>query len=103
MALIVLDASVLIAHLDPADASHKPASEAVSEHVDDELRLPTSAYSEYLVDAARAGAMSQAREPGKRLRLILTPIDQEIAEEAAGLRARSDALRLPDALVIAVR
>jgi len=101
MALIVLDASVLIAHLDPADALHEPASEAVRGHVDDELRLPTSAYSEYLVDAARAGAIGQARESVERLGLILAPIDQEIAEEAARLRARSNALRLPDALVIA--
>lgn len=101
MALIVLDASVLIAHLDPTDALHGPASEAVRGHVDDEVRLPTSAYSEYLVDAARAGAIEQARESVARLGLVLAPIDQSIAEEAAKLRARSSALRLPDALVIA--
>lgn len=101
MALIVLDASVLIAHLDPKDALHHPASVAVREHAGDVLRLPASAYSEYLVDAARAGAIDQAREAVERLGLVLAPIDLPVAEEAARLRARSQGLRLPDALVLA--
>lgn len=101
MALIVLDASVLIAHLDPADAMHRPAAAAVREHCDDDLRLPTSAYSEYLVDAARAGEIDAAREAVGRLGVTLAPIDGAIAEAAARLRARSSSLRLPDALVLA--
>ena len=54
MALIVLDASVVIAHLDPSDAHHSEATALLLEHADDDLRLPASAYAETLVDPARA-------------------------------------------------
>ena len=101
MALIVLDASVVIAHLDPGDALHEQAKAALLEHADDDLRLPASAYSESLVDPARKGRLEEAQARIAALRLQIVPLDQETAEHAAALRARAQSLRLPDALVLA--
>lgn len=101
MALIVLDASVLIAHLDPSDALHRGAQRAFSLYANDEMRLPASAYSEYLVDAVRGGRIDEARDAVERMGVRVEPIDAQMAEAAARLRARSRSLRLPDALVIA--
>lgn len=101
MALIVLDASVLIAHLDPADALHATAVSVLDEHADDDLRLPASAYAEALVGPARAGVLELAREQIRDLKLTIEPIGAILAERAAVLRATAARLRLPDALVIA--
>jgi len=101
VALIVLDASVLIAHLDPADALHRAAQRAFSLYANDELRLPASAYSEFLVDAVRGGRIDEARDAVERMGVRIEPIDAPMADAAARLRARSRSLRLPDALVIA--
>lgn len=101
MALIVLDASVLIAHLDPADAVHTPATKALLAHAADDLRLPASAYAETLVDPARSGRLDEARERIVSLQLQIVPIDSRLAEAAAKLRAHERSIRLPDALVLA--
>lgn len=101
MALIVLDASVVIAHLDPADALHQPAIDTLLEYAEDDLRLPASAYAESLVDPARAGRLDEVRDALATLELQIVPIDSPVAERAASLRARDGRLRLPDALVLA--
>ncbi len=101
MALIVLDASVVIAHLDPADAHHDAATAVLLEYAEDDLRLPASAYAETLVDPARSGRLDQARDAIGLLGLRIEPIDETIADRAASLRARRRGPRLPDALVLA--
>ena len=101
MALIVLDASVLIALLDPADAHHGAAAAALTQHAHDDLKVPASAYSESLVVPARRGQMRTAKRAIAALLLDIVPITDRIAEEAAELRARHPKLRLPDALVVA--
>ena len=101
MALIVLDASVVIAHLDPADALDPSATSALLDHSGDDLRLPAFAYAESLIDPARKGRLEEAREAVTALKLEIVPIDRSIAERAATFRAREPHLRLPDALVLA--
>ena len=101
MALIVLDASVLIAHLDPADPVHSQATQTLLEYAADDLRLPASAYAETLVDPARSARLEEAREQIASLQLVIVPIDARLAERAARLRARERSIRLPDALVLA--
>lgn len=101
MALIVLDASVVIAHLDPADAHHAAARAALRAHEADDLRLPASAYAEALVEPAGKGRAAPARDAIRRLVLHIEPIGEAIAERAAALRAEHPTLRLPDALVVA--
>ena len=101
MALIVLDASVLIALFDPADALHSGMTAALRRHAGDDLRVPASAYSESLVGPARSGRSQEARQAIRALLAEIVGLDEHIAEEAAELRARHSKLRLPDALVIA--
>lgn len=102
MALIVIDASVLIAVLDPGDAHHLGARASLANHADDDLRLPAHTLAEALVHPAQAGKDDEARRLIESLELTVDPIDEEVAIAAAKLRARhGKALRLPDALVIA--
>jgi predicted nucleic acid-binding protein len=101
VALIVIDTSVVIAHLNPNDALHQAATRTLLSHAADDLRLPASAYAEALVDPARTGRLDEARDAFTALRLDIVPVDRELAERAASLRARERNLRLPDALVLA--
>jgi len=99
VALAVVDASVLIAFLDPEDAHHGRAVEALSVH-GREFALPASAYAEALVHPHEQGpsAVEHVRSLIAELPIRIEPIDQRVAERAAELRAR---VRLPDALVLA--
>jgi predicted nucleic acid-binding protein len=103
VALVVLDASVVIAFLDPDDAQHDAAVEALTEHQHDDLVIPLSAYAEILVAPYRRGADAVAEveaflaDFGVRIE-AMTPA---IARAAAQLRAKVRSLRLPDALVLA--
>lgn len=98
--MIVLDASVVIAHRDKGDAHHVAAGKALAAAAGDDLRLPASAYSEVLVGPAMQGRVGPVREEIRALALGIEPITEEVAERAAFLRARHRGLRLPDALVL---
>ena len=103
MALVVLDASVVIAFLDPDDALHDAAVEALAEHQHDELLIPTSAYAEIMVAPHRRGAEAVAAVEAfiTDFSIRLEPLTPAMARAAAGLRSASRSLRLPDALVLA--
>jgi predicted nucleic acid-binding protein len=101
VALIVLDASVVIGLLEPQDAHHDAATEALRDHAADTLSLPASAYAEILTGPARVGRLESARDDIAALGARVSRIDERVAEDAARLRARFRSLRLPDALVIA--
>ena len=103
MALVVLDASVVIAFLDPDDALHDAAVAALTEHQHDELLIPTSAYAEILVAPHRRGAQAVAEVEAflSDLSIRLEVLTTAIARAAAKLRSESRRLRLPDALVLA--
>ncbi|WP_380168138.1 PIN domain-containing protein [Jannaschia sp. R86511] len=103
MGAVVLDASVVIALLDPADALHTAAALAVSAARDDkaDFVLPASVLAEVLVGAV-------ADEDVDRVRTLVLdafgpvrPLDERVAVAAAARRARHPGLRLPDALVLA--
>jgi len=103
VALVVLDASLVIAFLDPDDALHAPAVEALTEHQHAELLIPASAYAEILVAPYRVGSEAVAEVEAflSDFGVRLQPITTEIARNAARLRGSSRGLRLPDALVLA--
>jgi len=101
VALIILDASAVIALLDPADSLHAPAQREFELAVGDDLLLPASALAEFLVMPARAGRLEVARASVQALDLGIAPVGEEVAIEAARLRGQHRNLRLPDALVIA--
>jgi predicted nucleic acid-binding protein len=103
VALVVLDASVVIAFLDPDDALHDAAVEALTEHQHEELLVPTSAYAEILVAPYRIGdeAVSEIEAFLSDFSVRLQAITAEVARAAAQLRSSWRGLRLPDALVLA--
>lgn len=103
MAIVVLDASVVIALLDAGDAHHEAAAAALGAARRDTLVLPASAYAEILVDPWRRGpnAVAVVRRFAIDLGVRVEPLTAEIAEGAAKLRAAHGRLRLPDALVLA--
>jgi predicted nucleic acid-binding protein len=103
VAVIVLDASVIIAFFYPLDALHARAVAGIQPHRTDELVLPASAYSESLVGPTRLSAHVVASHDQlvADFAIRIVPITAEIARRAARLRADTASLRLPDALVLA--
>lgn len=102
MALIALDASVLIALLDPDDAHHDASRRALDAHAGEDLRIPAHTLAEVLVHPMRAGKGREARRLIAALEIAVDPVGEAVAVAAAKLRARhGSALRMPDALVIA--
>jgi len=102
VALVVLDASVVIAFLDPDDALHNAAVEALTEYQHDELLIPLTVYAEILVAPYRRGADAVAEVDAflADFTVRIEPMTPAIARAAAQLRSESRSLRLPDALVI---
>jgi predicted nucleic acid-binding protein len=100
-----LDAGVIIAFLDRDDGHHDVARSALSTALADSERLSiaASALAECLVGPARRGpqAVELVRTLIERLPVSVVDFDEEIATQAAVLRARHRSLKLPDALVIA--
>jgi len=103
VALIVVDASVVIAFLDASDAHHAAAVTTLEASVSDDLVLPVTAYAELLVAPARkgGGTVERVEEALAALTVRLESVTPAIARAAAVLRARHRSLRLPDALVLA--
>jgi len=103
VAVVVLDASVVIAFLDPDDALHDEAVEALTEHQHAELLIPTSAYAEILVAPHRRGAEAVAEVEAfiTDLAIHLETLTPAIARLAARMRGGSRSMRLPDAFVLA--
>ncbi len=101
MALIVFDASVVIALLDPGDSLHSGAQREFDRVAGEDLSIPASALAETLVAPARSGKLQQARRRIEAFELRIIDINDEVAIEAARLRGSHRHLRLPDALVIA--
>ncbi len=105
MALIHLDAGVLIGFLDDDDVHHPAAREAISNAINgaDRLAMAASALAESLIAPARRGdeAVRLIHDLLQRLPIEIIPLDVGVATAAARLRARHRSLRLPDALVIA--
>ena len=106
MGVIVIDAGVIIAVLDAADAHHAAARAALQAALADgaDLVLPASAYAEILVAPFRRspGAAATVDSLVDALPASVQPVTRPIARAAAQLRARHGAkLRLPDALVVA--
>lgn len=103
MALVVLDASAVIAFLDPDDALHGAAVKTLGERQHDELAIPASVYAEILVAPYRRGAEAVAEVEAflADFAARIEPVTPAIARAAAKLRGETRSLRLPDALVLA--
>jgi predicted nucleic acid-binding protein len=103
VALAVLDASVVIAFRDPADALHSRATAAFRTYGAEELVLPASVYAEVLVGPVRHGprAVASLEQFIGDFGMRIAPLTPEVARLAASRRAATSSLRLPDAFVLA--
>jgi predicted nucleic acid-binding protein len=99
--MIVLDASVLIAHLDQHDALHATARERLRTAVKQRRRFSTSTITlaEVLVDPTRSGTLRAAQAALSALGVAELPLPPNAAERLAALRTET-ALKLPDCCVL---
>jgi len=103
VAVVVLDASVLIAFLDSTDVHHARAVAAIAARRTDELVVPASAYAETLVRPFResAAALAKAERFFADFAIRIEPLSGDFARHAAELGSRHPRLKLPDAIVLA--
>jgi predicted nucleic acid-binding protein len=97
--VIVLDASVLIAHLDGRDPHHESAVELLRSHAMEFLGASQISLAETLVGPARAGRLEDAREALERLSVRELACGHDASPRLAGLRAETG-LKLPDCCVL---
>lgn len=97
--MIVLDASVLIAHLDARDALHNRAEEALLRSASEPLAASPLTVAEVLVGPARAGRLDDALAALRTIGLAEIPFAPPASVRLAELRADTS-LKLPDCCVI---
>jgi predicted nucleic acid-binding protein len=93
--VIVLDACVLIAHLDNNDAHHEAAHSLLSELAGQPKQINVLTLAEVLVAPARAGRRRAAQEILERLHIGIAALPADSAGNLAELRAASG-LKMPD-------
>lgn len=101
--MIVLDASVLIAHLNPYATHHERASALLAEASSDRLVSHRLTLAEILVGGARVGRVREMLADLREIGLEAHPevsVDDEVLE-LAELRATTG-LKLPDCCVLNV-
>jgi predicted nucleic acid-binding protein len=97
--VIVVDASVLVAHLDAGDAHHRRATELLLEVGESPLAASPITVAEVLVRPARADRLDDARAAIRALSVHEVPLATDAAERLAALRARTG-LKMPDCCVL---
>lgn len=97
--MIVVDASVLIGHLDDSDAQHDRASVLLMESGAGPLAASTITVAEVLVGPARRGRLAEAQAALRSLELTEVGLGAGAAERLAALRVRTG-LKLPDCCVL---
>jgi len=97
--VIVLDASVLIAHLDSADRHHPAARRLLEESGGTPLAASTITLAETFVSPARDGRLKDAETALRRLGVEELAIDTKAAVRLATLRAGTG-LKMPDCCVL---
>ena len=97
--MIVLDASVLIAHLDGRDPHHQAAVELLRDHAMELFGASQISLAETLVAPARAGRLEDAQEALEKLSVRELAFGHDASPRLAGLRADTG-LKLPDCCVL---
>ncbi len=97
--MIVVDASVLIAHLDANDALHARADGALTEAADEPLASSVITLAEVLVGPAHRGRIEAARTALMQLGVEELSLGGDAPVRLATLRAETG-LRLPDCCVL---
>ncbi len=97
--MIVVDASVLIAHLDDRDALHARAEEALLAAADQPLACSPITLAEVLVGPARRDQIETAQATIAVLGVDVIPFELEAPIRLAALRAETG-LKMPDCCVL---
>lgn len=97
--MIVLDASVLIAHLYEQDAHHHAADALVRSATGHELGVSPLTLAEVLVNPTRAGRLDEAERLLRNVGLTEVPLPHDAGRRLALLRVQSG-LKLPDCCVL---
>jgi predicted nucleic acid-binding protein len=97
--VIVLDASVLIAHLEHSDAHHTSATELLLSVRDEPFGVSSITLAEVLVEPSRKGLAADTVTAVDQLGVTEFPLPPSAPELLAQLRAET-ALKLPDCCVL---
>ena len=97
--MIVVDASVLIAHLDERDALHTQATTLLLDAAEQPLAASPLTIAEVLVSPARQDRLDTAVDALGKLELQEVPFASDAAVRLAVLRASTN-LKLPDCCVL---
>jgi len=97
--VIILDASVLIAHLDGNDSHHDLAVGLLTRIGTQELAASALSLAEVLVGPTRAGFPDRALAALQQLGVTGIPINADSAVRLASLRAETG-MKLPDCCVL---
>lgn len=97
--MIVLDASVLIAHLDGSDRHHAKARSLLEANSGEPLGVSSITLAETLVSPARAGRLEEAEAALLRLAVQELPLGGGAPGRLAEMRAEVG-LKMPDCCVL---
>lgn len=97
--MIVLDASVLIAHLDGSDRHHARARRLLEKHAGEPFGASPITLAETLVAPARAHRLADAEAALRRLGVRELVLGDETAGRLASLRVETG-LKMPDCCVL---
>ena len=97
--MIVLDASVLIAHLDATDLHHERASALLHDAAHETLAASPITLAEVLVGPARAGKVDRGTALLRDLDVTSVPLLEDAPVRLAVLRAGTG-LKMPDCCVL---
>ena len=97
--MIVLDASVLIAHLDATDSHHERADRLLAASGSETLSASVVTLAEVLVGPSRTGAVDRALAALEQLAVLAVPIEPATPVRLALLSAETG-LTLPDCCVL---
>jgi predicted nucleic acid-binding protein len=97
--VIVVDASVLIAHLDERDALHARAGDVLLDASDRRLGCSQITLAEVFVGPARRGRLAAARAAVAELEVAAIPLGEDAPARLAALHAESG-LKMPDCCVL---
>lgn len=98
--MIVLDASVLIGHLDAHDPHHEQATKLLGQTEAEPLGASAISLAETLVAPARAKRLGEAKAALERLGVAELGLGEDAPERLAKLRAKTGR-KLPDCCVLA--
>jgi predicted nucleic acid-binding protein len=99
--VIILDASILIAHLETGDSQHARATGLLLDHCEEDFAASAVTLAEILVGAIRAGRGDHARDALAELQVQAIGLDAGAGWDLAQLRVRTG-LKLPDCCVLYV-